>query len=755
VWARLERFKKFGPAALVFGLGVVLLVHAARYYPFLSDDALISLRYARRFAQGLGLTWTDGERVEGYTNLLWVLLTGVCRAIGLDLVWSARVLDTVGVLLAILCASVVPKPLSFSPVRTLTGGLFLALAAPLAVWAIGGLEQGFLAGMLACAFVALARVEPVDGGSPRAHFAAGAFLGAVALLRADGFVLVFGAAFGFALSKKLRRDALAAAALALAIPIGVLGLQLLFRWVYYGAFVPNTALAKVSFNAERVLGGLRYLRDGYIPLLPGVLLTLVAVVAGFRGMRSERWLPALVVLVGWSLYVGLVGGDIFPGWRQLVPAVVALGMVLAEAAHAASERFRRGALIVVGFAVPALVAGLFVQTWDRENIRAKNELWEHEGRPLGHLLRRAFGEKRVLIAVDAAGALPYFSELPALDLLGLNDRHIATHPPPGFGRGGIGHELGDGAYAFERRPEIFAFNGSTGARAPMFLSGRQIFARNDFHREYQYVRARGARTRTVGELYFRREGGKIGVARTNDRIHVPGYFFAGAAVAELDKFGRLVAKNPGPYAAELPKFDLPAGTWEVLLDTDVPTAGIAFRCDGVSAAETGAPIRSIALDAPIAIDVIVGPAKKGEIAIRSAVFARSTAPAGFRCAPPGDRLTIPLSQISTPKAQNSDWAAFGNVLIKMEGLRVELPLLSRSRFVEISVDSNDRYDVLFARGSQVEGAAVIQKSMKGGISIERVAVPPVAVGTGFDRIEIVPVEGDGYYSVGHVTLLPN
>ncbi len=755
VWARLERLKKFGPAALVLALGVVLLAHAARYYPFLSDDALISLRYARRFAQGLGLTWTDGERVEGYTNLLWVLLTSACRAIGFDLVWSARILDTIGVFFAIVCASVEPKPLAFSPVRTLSGGLFFALAAPLAVWAVGGLEQGFLAGMLAGAFVALGRARPSEGGSPRAYFVAGAFLGAVALLRADGVVLVLGAALGFVLSGRLRLNAIAATALVLAIPVGLLGLQLLFRWSYYDALVPNTALAKVSFNEDRVLGGLRYLRDGYLSLLPAVGLTFVAVIVGFPRMRSERWLPALVVLVGWSSYVGLVGGDIFPGWRQLVPAVVALGMVLTEAAHAASERFRYGKPIVMGLAVPALVASLLVQTWDRENVRAKNELWEHEGRPLGYTLRRAFGEKRALLAVDAAGALPYFSELPALDLLGLNDRHIATHPPPNFGRGGIGHELGDGAYVLGRRPDIFAFNGSTGGSVPIFLSGKQLFHTTEFQREYQYVRARGQRARTVGELYIRREGGKIGVTRTSERIHVPGYFFAGAAVAELDAQHRLVAKNPGPEgAAVLPKFELPAGTWEVLLDTDVASTGLAFSCDGVSAAQTGASKRSIALDAPAAVDVVVGPAKKGPIAIRSAVFARSAAPAGFRCAPLGDRLTVPLSQLSTPKAEHSDWAAFGNVIIKNTGLRVELPVLMKARTVELSVDSNDRYQLLFARGSQVDAVAIVEKSNKGGLSVERVAVPDLAVRNGFDRIEIVPLEGDNYFSVGHLSLLP-
>lgn len=48
----------------------ILLARSRHYLPFMADDAFISLRYAERLAAGNGLTWTDGERVEGYTNLL-------------------------------------------------------------------------------------------------------------------------------------------------------------------------------------------------------------------------------------------------------------------------------------------------------------------------------------------------------------------------------------------------------------------------------------------------------------------------------------------------------------------------------------------------------------------------------------------------------------------------------------------------------------------------------------------------------------
>src|SRR5437867_8940722 len=48
-------------------------VAGERYFS-LFDDAMVSMRYAKNFAEGYGLAWNPGgERVEGYTNPLWVL----------------------------------------------------------------------------------------------------------------------------------------------------------------------------------------------------------------------------------------------------------------------------------------------------------------------------------------------------------------------------------------------------------------------------------------------------------------------------------------------------------------------------------------------------------------------------------------------------------------------------------------------------------------------------------------------------------
>ena len=49
------------------------IIDGTRYF-FLDDDQMVSMRFARNLAEGHGLVWNPGERVEGYSNLGWTLV---------------------------------------------------------------------------------------------------------------------------------------------------------------------------------------------------------------------------------------------------------------------------------------------------------------------------------------------------------------------------------------------------------------------------------------------------------------------------------------------------------------------------------------------------------------------------------------------------------------------------------------------------------------------------------------------------------
>jgi hypothetical protein len=68
--------------AYVFYLQTMLasrVIDGTRFF-WLDDDMMISMRYGRNLAEGHGLAWNDGDRVEGYTNFLWTMvMAGVHR----------------------------------------------------------------------------------------------------------------------------------------------------------------------------------------------------------------------------------------------------------------------------------------------------------------------------------------------------------------------------------------------------------------------------------------------------------------------------------------------------------------------------------------------------------------------------------------------------------------------------------------------------------------------------------------------------
>ncbi len=544
--------------ALVLGAAGVLVAHARAYLPFLSDDALISLRYAARLLGGHGLTWTPGPAVEGYSNALWVLLVALLGASGVDLVDAARGLGVAGVLAVVgWIGWEYGRPRAGGLAGAAVGLLVVVSAAPVAVWAVGGLEQPLVAALLAGVFPLYWRAA--EGGFLDRRLAAGlaALLGALCLTRPDGplFAAALLAALALGHERPDRRRALAFAAVLLAGPALCVAAQLAFRLAVYGAWVPNTALVKLDPTPHHALGGLRYVLGGAWALAPASLLAAAAVGVGLaRRATRARFLPLATVGALWAAYVVAIGGDIFPAHRHLVPLVVVAAYALAEAS---ADAWARGSRRAVAAAALAVALGAIVQSRHPQNVRAADERWEWQGRALALTLRAAFADCDPLLGVTAAGALPYWSGFRSLDLLGLNDAYLPRHRPPGAGSGFLGHELGDGAYLLQRAPDVVVFTvgGPPQFRyAEAFGPGGPLAA--DFAAAYAAMPVRTATApRYDAVVWFRRDSPALGVERSADRVRVPAHLLDAFAhsTATLHGGRLVVAVEPGrPAGVDVP-----------------------------------------------------------------------------------------------------------------------------------------------------------------------------------------------------------
>ncbi|MCK4351170.1 MAG: hypothetical protein KAX13_09935, partial [Candidatus Krumholzibacteria bacterium] len=88
---------------LIFSLAlVVLLIAGFRFYNYLPDDTFITLRYVKNVTRGEGFVFNSGERVEGYTNFLWLILLATAGKTGLPVVMTARTLSFAFTLVTLL-----------------------------------------------------------------------------------------------------------------------------------------------------------------------------------------------------------------------------------------------------------------------------------------------------------------------------------------------------------------------------------------------------------------------------------------------------------------------------------------------------------------------------------------------------------------------------------------------------------------------------------------------------------------------------
>ena len=615
-------------------------------WPFFSDDSFISLRFSQRLLEGHGLTWTAGERVEGYSNLLWVLATAAVGACGLDLVTAARALGGGCTLLAQCCLvrAVPPHDLA-STLRAAAGPLLVAAAAPVMTWTLGGLEGPMVLLWLAWGGCRLVRLADDDVPGPGALRAAGLPFALLCLTRPDGPLWTAAVAVALGVAA-LRGGLLLGVTRALwfaLLPIAATIGQLCFRWFYYRDIVPNTAHVKLDLDGKAMQAGLEYVGQGLVVLIGLVVPALLGALLALRQRRLRVVVAALVGMsAAWLAYLISIGGDHFPGYRLWHGLLAPLALLAVLGLAAAPGR------ICIAFAA-VLAAGVRESLWhsynDSLSVYPRSETWEWDAKEIGLALRSAFGPAAPRIAVDAAGALPYYSRLPALDMLGLCDRTIATSPPPTFaakmvaarGKGLAGHMRGNGRYVMDCAPDLVLFNHAPGMPLAVFFSALDFEADPRWLDGYRCVVVQLEPPRKLVLPLWVKVDGKAGVQREPDRIEVPAMLLGAyrqpcafrlgydqaprGSPEELELqhayfwFTRdcfVVAKPAadGTFELELQKaqpaalsFDVPPGRWRLQPDRDAPI-DLVLRGAAVVAADGGFTVGG---DGPQRVELVATP----------------------------------------------------------------------------------------------------------------------------------------------------
>jgi hypothetical protein len=441
----------------------------------------------------------------------------------------------------------------------------MVLSSPFSMWSLGGLEQPLLACMLMWA--ASLMLSWLDAARPStgAAMGIGVFLGLACISRADA--ALFTAAFYTAAvvadktADGTSMRSLLSRARILPVPILFFVGQLIFRKMYYHEWLPNTAYVKVAFTGHRLYTGIRYVCYAIRTDIVFVLLVAIGSYALWRAGRKKTVAFLLTVGCFWTIYLAVIGGDIFPAYRHFEPVIALFGYLVAGCAFLAVDAagaWRRGA------AAALLMLTALVSTSDA---LSDQEHWELEGKSLGLFLHQAFGAQQALLSSDAAGVVPFYAELPVLDPLGLNDYHIAHEASRVRGHGWVGHELGDGKYILDKKPDLLLFSSFEDDR-PGFPADEQIVSDPRFAQYYQEVRFDTPEPHAIrAMLYIRRIDGRLGIEEGGTKIIVPGYLAKADAANSVHLVdGKAALVIPASGQAFFTGIPVAAGAWDVTID---------------------------------------------------------------------------------------------------------------------------------------------------------------------------------------------
>ncbi|WP_144389740.1 hypothetical protein [Phaeobacter sp. 22II1-1F12B] len=484
------RLSEEGAAYVIAGFGTLIaVVNIWRNHLFLHDDAFISLRYAKHFVEHGDLSWNLGDRVEGYTNFLYVIMTSFMLEMGVTPILAIQLINVLSAIA--LVAAVVFTARRIMPEEPHLQALAYAAVVcnvSLSVWVFGGLEAPVVAAFLAWG-MALSVCYFQRQNRPQTNGLAaltGVFFAAAALVRPDAVIVI--AAFSLALfffgagmaSKRFARMIVAGG-----IPLLAVLVHMIWRVDYYGDFLPNTFHAKVGLElGHRLQKVTDYLLEAgalYLPVLS--LAGLAFIVAAFHRQTSRLASGLVFTILGFLLYVTWSGGDHMAASRVILPIVGFAAVLLAVSIRALPERLQTYAVIgsLCLFALSAINARSFKMDWAAFN-----------GAIVGKYIATAWPAGS-LVGLNTAGSTPFYAENHVyIDMLGLNDRTIAKRedvPVLARRQRMPGHAKGDGAYVLSRKPDYIIFGGSEGIdivdAEKWFLTGVELRGDPEFQTCYE------------------------------------------------------------------------------------------------------------------------------------------------------------------------------------------------------------------------------------------------------------------------------
>lgn len=419
---------------------------------FVQDDAFIAFIYSRNLVDGQGLTWF-GNKVEGFTDFLWVLWISLGLKIGYDPILWAHL----GGMTAFGITEFVLWHLSLALFQNTLPALFTLLIFisnySVSSYATGGLETMLQTAFLTTAIFLTDKLCYQKESNHIGFLAAGLSLTLAGSVMTRPDSVVPSAVMGIIiLVHFLRRKVAWRNYIPLVLPFMLsIGSWTIWRLSYYHRLFPNTFYAKVGWKAAMLENGLLFIGRFFhwYLLWPFFLVGLILLATYKRDEWKAQELPQrmatlVLIVVSWLAYIVWIGGD-FMEFRMFIPIMppvcLLLTFLVIYPISDAIGKGKRGLSCLVVFVI-LLSMSIHHQISFRGITKDKSldSIWvlstfyglypDGNWGLIGDALREKLADANPILALHPVGAIPFYSGFRTIDQLGLTDAYVARQGNP-------------------------------------------------------------------------------------------------------------------------------------------------------------------------------------------------------------------------------------------------------------------------------------------------------------------------------------
>lgn len=412
------------------------IVYSLSFFKWFVDDLFIYFRYAENFASGKGIVFNEGERIEGFSGILWFLILSFYAFLKLPLLEASKITT---LLLSVSILYLLFKTgLKYGILYAVMALSICFLNLPFILWSTSGMD------IILHTFILLFSLLIISEENNRVFLILPLLLFLLSISRPEGIAVSLVLLIYYLTGSDEKNNKI----VSLILYVILFVLFIAFRLLYFGEWLPNTFYAKLGNGlvGEYEIGiykqGIKYVIN-FLLNNPQFILVLLSFLFIEKIKNKRTFIFCIILIFVQFSFIIYSGGDWMTQFRFVVPVIPVFSFLLLNL----KDVFEGKLLMTVNVLI--VVISLFsLITADRKEISRETLLWNNV-KDVAQEMKKEMNTKG-LMAIGSTGVIPYYlNNMKIIDFVGLNDKYVARNGK----RFGLWFERSAPDYVLSKNPD--------------------------------------------------------------------------------------------------------------------------------------------------------------------------------------------------------------------------------------------------------------------------------------------------------------